>query len=84
MAAALDLATKSPAMTGEDVAAFVVANVAAVKPAGADAEVYEKSRLAAAGLAQPGAGKSAAASQEAANRILANYRASTGAPARQG
>ncbi|PBC02690.1 S49 family peptidase [Mesorhizobium sp. WSM3860] len=84
MAAALDLATKSPAMTGEDVAAFVVANVAVSKPAGAHAEAYEKSRLAAAGLAQPGAGKSAAASQETANRILANYRASMGAPARQG
>ncbi|RWD33924.1 MAG: S49 family peptidase [Mesorhizobium sp.] len=55
MAAALDLAAKSPAMSGEDVAAFVVANVAATKPTGgADAAAYEQQRLAAAGLAQPG------------------------------
>ncbi|CDX55899.1 Peptidase S49 [Mesorhizobium plurifarium] len=83
MAAALELAAKSPDMSGEDVAAFVVANVGASKPAEADASAYEKSRLAAAGLAQPGA-KSAEASQQAASRILANYRASTGAPAKQG
>ncbi|NMG39816.1 hypothetical protein GRZ55_11230 [Chelativorans sp. ZYF759] len=53
MSAALDLAEKSPGMSGEDVAAFVTANVAAAagqKPA-AD---YETKRLAAAGLAQPG------------------------------
>ncbi|MER8427818.1 hypothetical protein [Mesorhizobium sp. M1403] len=55
MSAALDLAAKSPAMSGADVAAFVVANVAASKPAGgADAAAYEQTRLAAAGLAQPG------------------------------
>ncbi|RWO57301.1 hypothetical protein [Mesorhizobium sp.] len=55
MAAALDLAAKSPAMSGEDVAAFVVANVAAAKPTGgADAAAYEQQRLAASGLAQPG------------------------------
>ncbi|BCM19244.1 S49 family peptidase [Mesorhizobium sp. J8] len=83
MAAALELAAKSPDMSGEDVAAFVVANVGASKPAEADASTYEKSRLAAAGLAQPGA-NSAEASQQAASRILANYRASTGAPAKQG
>ncbi|WP_287268420.1 hypothetical protein [Mesorhizobium sp.] len=52
MAAALDLAGKSPAMSGEDVAAFVVANVAASKPT-AGATAYEQSRVAAAGLAQP-------------------------------
>lgn len=54
MAAALDLAVKSPGMTGEDVAAFVVANVGADKGDGAQAVGYEASRLAAAGLAQPG------------------------------
>lgn len=53
MAAALDLAVKSPSMSGEDVAAFVVANVAAGKPADADASAYEQQRLAAAGPAQP-------------------------------
>ncbi|AZO38765.1 MULTISPECIES: S49 family peptidase [unclassified Mesorhizobium] len=83
MSAALDLARKSPGMSGEDVAAFVSANVAVSKPAGeADASAYEKSRLAAAGLAQPAA-KGAEASQQAASRILANYRASTGSSAKQ-
>lgn len=51
MTAALDLAQKSPGMSGDDVAAFVSANVAAAKPAAAS---YEERRLAAAGLAQPG------------------------------
>ncbi|TIP38616.1 MAG: S49 family peptidase [Mesorhizobium sp.] len=80
MTAALDLAQKSPGMSGEDVAAFVSANVQPAKPAAAS---YEERRLGAAGLAQPG-GKSAEVSQQAASRILANYRASTGSPARQG
>ena len=52
MAAAVDLAVKSPGMSGEDVAAFVVANVAAGKTG--TAAGYERDRLAAAGLAQPG------------------------------
>jgi hypothetical protein len=59
MGAALDLAGKSPNMSGEDVAAFVVANVAAstVKPpAGASADKYAADRVAAAGLAQPQGG----------------------------
>jgi signal peptide peptidase SppA len=53
MAAALDLAMKSPSMNGDDVAAFVVGNVstAAKDPAAA----YEASRVAGAGLAQPAA-----------------------------
>ncbi|WFP74507.1 S49 family peptidase [Mesorhizobium sp. WSM4906] len=51
MTAALDLAQKSPGMSGEDVAAFVSANVQPAKPAAAS---YEDRRLAAAGLAQPG------------------------------
>ena len=55
MAAAFDLAVKSPGMSGEDVAAFVVGNVAAGKPADADATAYEQQRLAAAGAAQPSA-----------------------------
>lgn len=62
MAAALDLAQKSPAMSGEDVAAFVTANVSGQKKPQQDAEAgYEAGRLAAAGLAQPapGAGKKA-------------------------
>lgn len=71
MSAALDLAAKSPAMSGEDVAAFVVANVAAATPAGADASAYERSR--AAGLAQPGAprgeGAAAAGWKKAAESI---------------
>lgn len=52
MAAALDLAVWSPGMTGEDVAAFVTANVAASGKADAIAG-YEASRLAASGQAQP-------------------------------
>ncbi|MER9625040.1 MULTISPECIES: hypothetical protein [unclassified Mesorhizobium] len=84
MAAALDLASKSPAMSGEDVAAFVVANVSQARAAAAHSDAYEESRLAAAGLAQPGVGKNADSSKEAASRILANYRASTGASAKQG
>lgn len=58
MAAALDLAVKSPGMSGADVAAFVVANVAAAsssaKPGDA-AEKYSAERTASAGLAQPSA-----------------------------
>lgn len=50
MAAAIDLAVKSPGMSGADVAAFVTANVPPGKPAAAD---YAASRTAAAGLAQP-------------------------------
>ena len=53
MAAALDLAQKSPSMSGEDIAAFVSANVAAGKPADAVAS-YERNRIEAAGQAQPG------------------------------
>jgi signal peptide peptidase SppA len=54
MAAALDLAVKSPGMSGEDVAAFVTANVAGAEPAAAaSAAGYEAARLAAAGQAQP-------------------------------
>ncbi len=65
MAAALDLAVKSPGMSGEDVAAFVSANVtAAGKPD--PAAGYEAGRLAASGQAQPAAGKLAAASGTAA------------------
>lgn len=52
MAAALDLAVKSPGMSGEDVAAFVTANVAGSGKADASAG-YEASRLAAAGQSQP-------------------------------
>ena len=55
MAAALDLAVKSPAMAGADVAAFIVANVAATTAAGSRTEAYASNRMASAGLAQPGA-----------------------------
>ena len=53
MAAALDLAVSSPTMSGDAIAAFVLANVAAAKPATAPAADYAASRAAAAGLAQP-------------------------------
>lgn len=53
MEAALDLAQKSPGMTGEDVAAHVVAYVGGA--AASNAAAYETGRLAAAGLAQPAA-----------------------------
>lgn len=49
MAAALDLAIKSPGMSAEDVAGFVTANVTKADPAAG----YEAQRVAAAGLAQP-------------------------------
>ncbi|MBY5763627.1 hypothetical protein HFO06_11060 [Rhizobium leguminosarum] len=57
MAAALDLAKQSPDMAADAVVSFVTTNVAAgtAASAGADAADYEKRRLAAAGLAQPGA-----------------------------
>jgi hypothetical protein len=54
MAAALDLAVKSPAMAGADVAAFVVANVAASTVSTTNAATYSAQRVEAAGLAQPG------------------------------
>lgn len=53
MSAALDLAQKSPGMSGDDVAAFVVANVAGAKAGNETPQTYEASRIAAAGLAQP-------------------------------
>lgn len=53
MAAALDMAIKSPSMSGEDIAAFVTSHVAAGKPSEADPAAYEAQRVAAAGLAQP-------------------------------
>ena len=56
MAAALDLAVKSPTMSGADVAGFVVANVAAAKPGTTGPTDYANKRAAAAGVAQPEAG----------------------------
>lgn len=65
MSAALDLAVKSPGMSGADVAAFVSANVVgAEKPDPAAA--YETGRLTAAGQAQPGAAKPATANGRSA------------------
>lgn len=55
MAAALDLATKSPTMSAADVTAFVTTNVAAATKATEAA--YEEQRLAGAGLAQPRKGE---------------------------
>lgn len=52
MSAALELAQKSPGMSGEDVAAFVAGNVASGGKQEPAAD-YERQRL--AGLAQPGA-----------------------------
>lgn len=54
MAAALDLAVKSPSMSGEDVAAFVAANVGAVASSAPSQQQYEANRMAGAGLAKPG------------------------------
>lgn len=51
MAAALDLAMKSPSMSGEDIAAFVTTNVAGAKTD--PAAEYEAGRVANANLAQP-------------------------------
>lgn len=51
MSAALDLAKKSPTMSGADIAAYVLANVTASKPDAA--ATYEQHRLAAQNLAQP-------------------------------
>ena len=53
MAAALDLAVKSPAMSGTDVAAFVTANVSGAKPGTTAAADYAAQRSAASGLSQP-------------------------------
>lgn len=72
MAAALDLAVKSPGMSGEDVAAFVTANVAGAKSEDAAASGYEASRLASAGLAQPAAQPAGAVSGTA---VWAEFRA---------
>jgi hypothetical protein len=57
MAAALDLAVKSPSMAGADVAAFVVANVAAATASNNAATTYASKRVEASGLAQPGNGE---------------------------
>ena len=54
MAAALDLAVKSPAMAGADVAAFVIANVAPATATSSRTKTYASNRVAGAGLAQPG------------------------------
>jgi signal peptide peptidase SppA len=56
MSAALDLAVKSSSMSGEDVAAFVVGNVASAKAGELTPASYEASRIAGAGLAAPGSG----------------------------
>ncbi|HEV2504407.1 MAG TPA: S49 family peptidase [Mesorhizobium sp.] len=75
MAAALDLAQKSPGMSGEDVAAFVVSNVSGVaKAEDTDAKGYEASRLAAAGLSQPAPKQSKKATIDT-NAIYASRRA---------
>ncbi len=55
MAAALDLAVKSPAMSGEDVAAFVITNVTAAssEPSEADAQASLEQDRQPVGLAMP-------------------------------
>lgn len=55
MAAAFDLAVKSPGMSAEDVTGFVAGNVAAggTPEGAADPESYEAARVAGAGLAAP-------------------------------
>lgn len=57
MSAALDLAIKSPGMSGEDVAVFVATNVAASGGKGHEAAGYEAGRLAAAPHARPSGDK---------------------------
>lgn len=55
MSAALDLAAKSPTMSGEDVAAFVSGNIpAADAQAGLSQGEFEAGRMAGAGFAKPG------------------------------
>ena len=72
MAAALDLAVKSPAMAGTDVAAFVTANVASAPAATATAPgKYAADRAAAAGLAQP-QGKAEKSDKSALASAVAN------------
>ena len=55
MAAALDLAMKSPDMKAEDVTAFVTGNLPAASAPDkeTDADQYERDRVAAAGLSAP-------------------------------
>lgn len=77
MAAALDLAKQSPDMAAEAVTAFVIANIAAADQKSApvnSAAAYEERRLAAAGLAQPGAGGGAAKVNIDRNAIFAARR----------
>jgi len=82
MSAALDLATKSPAMSAADVSAFVLANVSPAKAAGTDAAKYDEERLAAAaGQAAPGA-RSTDPKADAVSRIVANHRLATGTAAK--
>lgn len=54
MSAALDLAVKSASMSGEDVAAFVVGNVASAQAPQQQHAAYEASRMAGGGVAAPG------------------------------
>lgn len=55
MAAALDLAVKSPSMSGEEVAAFICGNVpAAAAGSAVPAAEYEAARMAGAALSKPG------------------------------
>ncbi|NEV79422.1 hypothetical protein DYI24_20520 [Rhodopseudomonas sp. BR0C11] len=72
MAAALDLAVKSPGMSGADVAAFVVENVAAAKPANSAAADYAQQRTAAAGLAAPEAKTDGKSDKSALAAAVAN------------
>lgn len=72
MAAALDLAVKSPAMAGTDVATFVTANVAAAKPGSTTVADYAAQRSNASGLSQP-QGKS----EKSDNSALASAVATT-------
>ena len=74
MAAAIDLATKSPAMAAADVIAFVTGNVAAAEK-GKDedpAKGYEANRLAAAGQVQPGNKPKGTTASIDANAIFAS------------
>lgn len=74
MAAAIDLATKSPAMAAADVIGFVTGNVAAAEKGKEEdpAKSYEANRLAATGQVQPGSKPTGATASIDANAIFAS------------
>lgn len=78
MSAALDLALKAPAMSGEDVAGFVISSVPAAAKSEPAPEAYEQERLRAAGQAKPAQKTATQGGEDVAGRALANYCGVTG------